>query len=133
MKYKCRSCDEQFDNKSYMMRNIKQKHPNFVRPCRYNADGKCSFTADLCWYKHITNQTMKLTNENTFLCFTCQEGFKTKKWMMEHRKINHPENVRPCSKYLAGECEKCDKSCWFIHKQSSSLGFQKSQNNQLPP
>ena len=49
---KCKNCGEQFGNKRNLMNHRKSNHSNTVAPCRNNLVGKCTFTDEMCWWKH---------------------------------------------------------------------------------
>ena len=34
---------------------------------------------------------------------------------MRHKKVNHPDKVKLCEKFLKKECRGDDTSCWFRH------------------
>ena len=112
------------------MNHRRDKHPT-NKMCFYDAENKCSFTANECWYKHKesrsnTNSEVRSSNQqkNELKCFTCQNRFSNVPSLMEHRKTNHIETVKPCSKYEEGKCDRGEK-CWYRH--GSSVDFHVAQ------
>ena len=41
--------------------------------------------------------------------------------MINHKKIEHTDNVNSCWNYSTGTCTYGEKDCWFIHKGKSSV------------
>ena len=131
--FKCRNCGEVFELKWQLMEHRRIKHPEMRRPCFYDAENKCSFSAYLCWYKHKSetntqnNQEMK-TSEDTqqyingfveeIICFFCPQKFKGKNEVMRHRKTVHLEKCKPCVNYVAGNCSRI--ACWFAHGEAQT-------------
>ena len=126
----CRTCKETFETKWQLMNHRRDKHPT-NKMCFYDAENKCSFTANQCWYKHRdsrsnTNSDIRSSNQQTneIKCFTCQNRFANVPSLMEHRKKNHIETVKPCSKYVENKCDRGEK-CWYRH--GSSVDFHVAQ------
>ena len=109
----CKNCGKTFLEKWSLMRHRKDEHPNTVAPCRTEMDGKCSFTAKMCWWNHEVNKDNQ--NQN-IKCFVCNETFNSKSTMMKHRKRNHPGLVRKCSLFIQNNCKFQNDTCWFIHE-----------------
>ena len=134
----CRNCGEMFSSKWNLMNHRRNMHPT-NKPCRNDAIGRCNFTAEVCWWKHKskvhTNNLHNAQNNgdnfnNNFTCFECNHKFELKDNLMKHKKREHPENCKECSKFNIGKCNLKDQDCWFIH---SEMGFQKSRNKAAPP
>ena len=122
------------------MNHRRDNHPT-NKMCFYDEESKCSFSASQCWYKH--KESRKSTNSevssskqqrNELKCFTCQNHFANIPSLMEHRKINHIETVKPCSKYVDGNCDR-GKKCWYRHEVSegSSVDFHVAQKKANQP
>lgn len=60
--YECRNCNETFNSYYNLMTHRKVTHPT-KKTCRYYNEGKCSFSADVCWYSHETHEN-KEENEH---------------------------------------------------------------------
>ena len=132
----CRNCKESFENKWQLMNHRRDKHPT-NKTCFYDAEDKCSFSANQCWYKHkdnISNEKSEgriLGQQNNELkCFTCQNRFSNTPSLMEHRKQNHIETVKLCSKYEEGKCDRGQK-CWYRH--GSLVDFHVAQKTKTQP
>ena len=52
---------------------------------------------------------------NSIVCNFCDNGFETKRDLMNHKKIEHTEKVNVCWHFSAGTCSFGDKKCWFVH------------------
>lgn len=50
-------------------------------------------------------------------CYYCDDSFKTKREMMNHRKTIHADKVNTCSNFSEGHCE-FNESCWYKHSTS---------------
>ena len=132
----CKDCNETFETKWQLMNHRRDKHPT-NKMCFYDAENKCSFSADQCWYKHResrskTNSESRLTSKdrNVLKCFTCQNIFANIPSLMEHRKQNHIETVKSCNKFVEGNCDRGQK-CWYKHE--SDVNFQGAQKIASPP
>ena len=124
------------------MKHRKNQHIGFVAPCRNEKEGKCSFTAEMCWWNH--NKVQNIPKEN-FKCFKCSETFQSKANMMIHRKKIHTELVRKCLKYAQNDCYFKNDFCWFLHaeemdtdenegeREVSEAVFHKVSENLKPP
>ena len=110
----CKICGESFIEKWNLMKHRKNQHISFVAPCRNEMDGKCSYTADMCWWNH--NKTQNYQNKN-IKCFLCSETFQSKADMMIHRKKSHAGFVKKCLKYAQNECHFKKHSCWYLHEE----------------
>ena len=132
----CRDCKEKFKTKWMLMSHRRDHHP-INKMCFYDAEDNCSFSADQCWYKHKesrcnTNSEERVSNQKTneLKCFTCQNSFANIPSLMEHRKLNHIETVKQCSKYEEGKCDRGQK-CWYRH--GSSVNFHGAQKTTVQP
>ena len=111
---KCRHCGSEFQNKWDLMNHRKKEHLNSVAACRNNSNGNCTYSADLCWWKH--NENIKQNIE----CFVCGEMFDCRSSMMMHRKISHASIITACKLFEEQKCRFEDKSCWFTHKNNKN-------------
>ena len=139
-KFVCRSCKEKFEAKWQLMNHRRDNHPT-DKMCFYDAEDKCSFSASQCWYKHKENRrstTSETRSSNQQIkelkCFTCQNKFANVPSLMEHRKQNHIETVKPCSKYVDGKCDRGQK-CWYLHEtlEESLVDFHVTQKTTNQP
>ena len=48
----CRYCGEHFNEKWSFMNHRKSKHLNTVAPCQKYREGNCSFSKEMCWWRH---------------------------------------------------------------------------------
>ena len=131
--FKCRNCENIFGSKWQLMNHRRDNHQSLRRMCIYEQEGKCSFSAKLCWYKHkeekSTQNESKVVGDKqvVFKCFTCDDKFTNQSELMKHRKRNHPESVKSCSKYETSNCERSSENCWYIHHKKD---FQSNMKNQ---
>ena len=118
---KCKNCGNEFSTKNKLMIHRKVEHPETVAACRNNLEGKCRYEADLCWWNHRKGEETKIE------CFFCDEIFKTKTQVMNHRKKEHLKTVKPCLQFQAKKCQYNDNECWFKHgnivENTPELGF----------
>ena len=135
---KCRNCGVNFKRKPDLMVHRKVDHPHTVAPCRKGKD--CEFSADVCWWKHTTE------NENSSMieCYFCEMTFETKTKVMMHRKLEHSKTVKACTKFINLACNYTEDTCWFKHrekenafksnlKESNQSVFREGPNNPKPP
>ena len=87
-----------------------------MAPCRNNLVGKCTFTDEMCWWKH---EEISEKRSESVICYICNETFETRTKMMLHRKIEHRNLVRICNNYVKNNCMFQNKSCWFLHEEES--------------
>ena len=95
LSFRCKICDEAFENKADLNLHIRKNHPSF-KPCKNFQEGSCKYEEN-CYFQHL-----KL-DENTFICFTCGDKFDKKDGLMYHRKNMHKQ--KQCSKYQIGQCQ----------------------------
>ena len=134
-RFVCRDCKEAFESKWQLMNHRRDKHPS-NKMCFYDAENKCSFSADQCWYKHkeAMKQTYSDARPNSqqtkeLKCFTCQNKFANIPSLMEHRKQTHIETVKPCTKYVEGKCDRGQK-CWYRHESDEDFHVAQKTLNQ---
>ena len=149
--FQCRNCHDCFEFRWQLMEHKRVKHPDMRKPCVYDAENRCSFSAYRCWYKHInetphknnnqennTNDDIDTQNHINVLvdetkCFFCPDKFKGKNNLMNHRKNVHPEKCKPCENFVAGNCSR--NVCWFSHRitHGSDVDFHMARNTSTPP
>ena len=71
--------------------------------CYFDMEDRCTQLPGQCWYKHKDGVS---SGAKIIKCFTCQQTFNSIEVLMEHRKLVHPEIVKECTKFLAGECKR---------------------------
>ena len=109
------------------MRHRKNQHISFVAPCRNEMDGKCSYTAEMCWWNH--NPVQNFPNQNA-KCYLCSEAFKSKADMMIHRREHHAGSVKKCFKFAQNNCNFKNNSCWYIHEEEMDTDVIKEKENE---
>ena len=67
--FKCKKCDEVFNNKSEFMYHKKAKHRNYVPDCRNNLQGTCWFDKTKSWFTHDNINAPYLLDCSTTLYF----------------------------------------------------------------
>ena len=87
----CKCCGEKYADKDTFMKHRKTKHPGTVSHCRNNAEGKCYFSSEGCWWSHAV-QAEKNYNQST--CYICAKTFQKRTELMLHRKTVHLKAVR---------------------------------------
>ena len=128
--WKCRNCGIIYENKWSLMEHRKENHE--MPFCRDDAKGGCDRGPAQCWYKHKNSQIQNEIKSNPSQCFSCQQAFTSLGNMMEHRKLVHPEIVKPCTKAASGECKRT--KCWFLHENDNiEQGFQVLRESQEIP
>ena len=113
---KCRICGEKFDEKGAFMYHRKNKHIEMVAMCRNSAEGKCIYSSDKCYWKHMKESSDCPNIE----CYVCNETFPSKDSMMKHRKVKHANIVKDCNKELNDGCTLGDEKCWFKHNRKTN-------------
>ena len=127
--WKCRTCNEIFENKGHLMEPRRDNHE--MPACRDDLEDRCSPAAEIFYYKHKSSPPFIKSKLNIVKCYSCQEEFKSLGNMMEHRKENHPEVVQPCSKAATGECQK--EKCWYMHSEIKNPDFHGGREPILNP
>ena len=51
-------------------------------------------------------------------CRFCEDHLETSQDLMIHKKKQHKEKVRKCTKNLEGACRYGEERCWFIHDET---------------
>ena len=110
---RCKNCGEQVIGKRNLMVHRKQQHRNTVATCKNYLEGKCPRSPENCWWNH---QNVPEKKDDTVCCYTCDETFKSKNEMMEHRKSMHEKLVKTCYNFLQNNCKRQNILCWFKHK-----------------
>jgi hypothetical protein len=123
----CNICGDRFREKWNLMRHRKNQHISFVAPCRNEMDGKCSYTAEMCWWNH--NPVQNFPNQNA-KCYLCSEAFKSKADMMIHRREHHAGSVKKCFKFAQNNCNFKNNSCWYIHEEEMDTDVIKEKENE---
>ena len=90
--WKCRNCEEFFENKVLLMNHRRDNHD--MPMCYFDMEDRCSQSPERCWYKHRSQKSLT-TNIKNSKCFSCKEEFNSIGDMMDHRKEIHPETVKP--------------------------------------
>ena len=104
---KCKECVEQFSSRWNLMNHQKENHPS-QSICKYNFQNKCKFTAEVCWFKH---DGIAQVGSELISCYKCVNTFKSKREMMNHRKIAYSTVIR----IKNNQCKFGDEKCWFLH------------------
>ena len=97
------------------MTHRKTKHPSQQR-CRYYLKQACIFETDDCWYMHPLNSGEKsVAGSSGYACNKCGVIVAENGDLKKHMKECHPRTVAICRKFIEGNCNLSDKSCWFLH------------------
>ena len=144
----CRICGEKFRDRRNFMNHRKSEHLGSVALCRNFSSRNCIFSKEMCWWKH--EETSHSSNQEKIGCYICNDSFKNKAEMMIHRKKQHTELVKECSKFSDEICRFRSDACWFRHgkdeaseEEEDSEGsadasdeqsdFQNAQRKKKPP
>ena len=94
----------------------KSKHLNTVVPCQKYREGNCSFSKEMCWWRHEDQNGWK--EDGRIKCFICNDAFESKDRLMvhTHRKKNHLQTVRECTNFKRQTCRFQSELCWFKHE-----------------
>ena len=122
---KCENCEGTFENNGDLKYHMKDRHEDFLEPCKFYARGSCFFTDETCWYSHKVNSNINSSKIN-LECKYCGETFHHKHELMRHRKQNHEDKVALCSKYESGKCD-FEILCWFKHR-TNNVDMSKEDN-----
>ena len=118
----CDKCERQFSY-SWSLKNHTRDDHGKTEECVFYKVNKCKF-GQTCWKLHNEN-----TNKDSFICFSCNDGFKTMNSLMSHRKKDHIDLCKPCQP-KNGNCrfENNIEKCWFVHQN-----FQEVMKKHNPP
>ena len=58
---------------------------------------------------------------NNFTCNECEDAFKSKTVMMQHKKIYHIEMVPKCRDFLQGKCKLAENTCCSCMQMRSMI------------
>ena len=124
--FRCTECAAQFSSNWNMNNHIRDEHSK-TRPCQFFREGRCRFPENECWNKHEKEVQKKSPNAtekgNGFPCFDCEQSFKSRYVMMEHRSKQHKEKMKMCK-----NAENCTfTKCWFRHSTNAT----KSKPNEV--
>ena len=114
------------------MEHRKSNHAASVAICRNFKKGACSYADVKCWWRHTTD-TVVTTESAGIKCFVCETVFNTKEELMLHRKKDHAEMVKKCTKYETNICKFRNEACWFVHSESAveHKGVEKDNENKI--
>ena len=113
--FSCRICRKPFDIKEDLMYHIKYNHERSMPFCKYYQSGNCHFGDDKCWYVHKKNDL----HLSMFKCGFCGKMFNVKSEFMQHRKMEHSENVKICINHINNKCQYNER-CWYSHKDETT-------------
>ena len=105
------SVDHKSDEMEISSTSINFQVPRNCDACDYEAEDQHDLDA------HHFELHMKSAEfvGNSIVCNFCDNGFETKRDLMNHKKIEHTEKVNVCWHFSAGTCPFGDTKCWFIH------------------
>ena len=98
----------------------KLEHPS-RKICRYFLKNEYIFDEDECWYNHMVNRQEVTDWLNNFTCNECEDAFKSKTVMMQHKKIYHIEMVPKCRDFLQGKCKLAENTCCSCMQMRSMI------------
>ena len=116
----CYTCKLEFEGYHNLMNHRRDIHPS-NKKCYLFSDGKCPRDNKKCWYVHEeqlmeVDESFKSESLHTNLaCNLCKHEFDTKDALMRHKKIEHPDKVKPCTDYSEGTCVRGNENCWYGH------------------
>ena len=105
------------------MNHRKSKHLDTVAICRNYIEGKCTFADEMCWWNHNKKDM------ETIKCFICSKIFESKPHLMNHRKKDHSDVVKPCTQFRQNNCRFRSEACWFKHEENLSKDGIQSDTN----
>ena len=111
---KCRICGELFSKKGNLMYHRKNKHVSSVAYCRNKSQGNCTYSDDICWWKHSER------DEDIFECYSCNDKFENKSQLMHHRKKKHRNTLGDCIQYAQNNCRYEEANCWYKHENGDA-------------
>ena len=121
--FPCTFCSDFLKTKWYFMIHIRDNHVEQKEACKHFQNGKCKFSEDDCWGKHVTS-----TSNDKFECHSCKDIFSTKNLMIKHRKTSH--RTKQCNEFAKGTCKHGDEHCWYMHKHQD---FHQANMFKRPP
>ena len=121
--FNCYYCDEIFPTKATVMIHTKASHMTKAKPCLSFLEGTCNYN-DKCWFLH--DEGLK-QSDPTFKCNYCDESFRTKTQMMQHKKWNHTDKVSKC-KNEKNSCRYGTEKCWFLHSANIEQAYKNAKN-----
>ena len=150
---KCQDCNAQFSAKWNLMNHKRDVHKNMIT-CKFFQEKRCKFSEDMCWYKHTEKKHEAQRKDKNVLeviqCHVCDQKFRKTNDMMQHKKTQHPDQVRECKANKEGNCSFGNR-CWYIHKdleteinvedneyediepENNATDFQENSENLAPP
>ena len=66
----------------------------------------------------------------TIKCFICSKIFESKPHLMNHRKKDHSDVVKPCTQFRQNNCRFRSEACWFKHEENLSKDGIQSDTNE---
>ena len=87
---KCSLCEIIFKNKSDFMTHRKDNHPQNISTCRDDKNGVCRFRAEECWYKHISDNQIKILKITKYIIWH-NGKIPRKDWKFRIRSSNLKE------------------------------------------
>ena len=118
--YRCLQCDTQYSSNWNLNNHMRDNHEK-KQSCKWFRNGDCRFPEDECWNSHdVRSQATAPRNDSEIQCHTCRKTFMNRDVMMNHRKLEHIDKVKPCKDGV-----NCSRSkCWYKHEINTS-----SENN----
>ena len=78
--------------------------------------GTCANSLIMCVGKFTKQHKQQLKEKKLKVkCHVCRIEFKTKNYMMLHRKVYRPESTRDCMKHNEESCGFDENECWYIN------------------
>ena len=63
-------------------------------------------------------------------CFIYSKTFGNKFEMMNHRKKNHSNIIKRCTKFVEGTCPFQENFCWYSHEKQSNESDNAPENEE---
>ena len=117
--FTCNFCDNTFDSKQNLMHHKKEEHTRKVNSCWHFSAGFCPFGKDKCWFAHITDNDIPLSNE--YACKLCDKVCRSQADLLHHRRKKHENQVPSCDKFKNGRCIYGKENCWFVHNGQENI------------
>ena len=121
--FNCYYCDEVFPTKAAVMIHTKHSHTDKAKHCLNFLSGTCSYN-DMCWFLH--DEKLR-ESDPTFKCNYCEENFRTKMQLMNHKKQSHTDKVSKCSNENKN-CKYGSEKCWFLHTEYIEQAYKIAKN-----